>query len=576
MPANRRLFLLVFLIVLQTLSCRSVDPARVESAPELDLLIRNGRIVDGTGAPWFRGDVGISGDTIVAIGDLSGASARETIDAGDQIVSPGFIDLLGWSHYAVLIDPLLEGKVRQGVTTEATGEGRSPGPIRDDLAETRIARGERAYRTLGDYLDALEKNGSAVNFALFVGATNPREMVLGQRNVQPTEEQMREMERIVDQAMREGAIGISTSLIYVPAVFSTTDELVRLARVAARHGGVYFSHIRSENERIIEAVEEALTIGREAGIPVNIWHLKVSDRRNVGQMTRVLDMIEDARREGIDVAANVYPYVASSTGLSALAPNWTLEGGYGEFLRRLAEPGMRERIAKEIRESGFYGRVGGAEGVLITWVPNRELARYERMRLSEIAEERGQDPVDALLDLLAANPSSPQAIYFSMKEEDVQEALRRPWVSVGADSSAVVGAMRESGAHPRAYGTFPRVVGHYVRDERLFSLEEAVRKITSQAAARVQLFDRGTLRPGMKADVVVFDPDEIRDVSTFEDPHHFSVGISHVIVNGVPVLRHGAMTGALPGRVLRGPGYVPTESSVETMTVQGPGTELGD
>lgn len=536
-----------------TIGCRTTAPS--SEKPEFDLLVRNGRIVDGTGAPWYRADLAVRGDTIAAIGRLEGASATIEIDAGDSVVSPGFIDLLGWSHWPVLVDPKLEGKIRQGVTTEATGEGRSPGPLSEEDVARRRDRGDgTSWTTLGEYMEVVERQGSAINFALFVGATNPRQIVLGQDDVQPTETEMLEMERIVDQAMREGAIGLSTSLVYVPALYSTTDEIIRLARVASRYGGVYFSHIRSENEGIVEAVEEAITIGREAAIPVNIWHLKVSDKQNTDVMEQILEMIEAARADGIDIAANLYPYVASSTGLSALAPNWTMEGGYGKLLERLADPEIRDRIAGEIRESGFYSRIDGPSGVLISHIPNADLEQFERMRLSEIAEKMGRDPVDALLHLLESSPHSPQAIYFSMKEEDMRLALAKPWVSVGADSGAVVGEMRNSGAHPRAYGTFPRVVGHYVR-VGLFSLEEAVRKITSQAAARVNLLDRGVLRPGMKADIVVFDPDEIRDLSTFEDPHQFSVGIDHVIVNGTPVLRDGKMTGELPGRILRGPGH---------------------
>lgn len=522
--------------------------------PPYDLLIINGRIVDGTGAPWFRADVAVRGDTIVAVGDLTGARAKITIDAGDRVVAPGFIDLLGWSHNAVLIDPLLEGKVRQGVTTEATGEGLSPGPINDRMAAERPA-GQASqtadWRTLGEFMRVVESRRPAINFAFFVGASNPRSMVLGEVDRDPTEEEMAEMERIVEQAMREGAIGLSTSLIYVPAVFSKTEEIVRLARVAARHGGVYFSHIRNENDQIDEALEEAFTIGREAPIPVNIWHLKVGGENNWGRMPAIIAKIEVERAKGLDVAANVYPYAASSTGLTALAPTWALEGGYGALLERLRDPAQRARIAAEMEESAFYGRVGGATGVLVTRIPNRDLAHLERKRLTGIAEELGVGPIEAVLRLYEASPWSPSAIYFSMHEDDVQTALRTPWVSVGADSGAVVGELRKAGAHPRAYGTFPRVVGHYVRNTRLFSLEEAVRKITSQAASRINLLDRGIVRSGMKADLVVFDPDTIRDVSTYEDPHHFSEGISEVIVNGVPVLRNGTMTGKLPGRVLR-------------------------
>ena len=552
-----RSYVLITLIPLTLLiatACATMSPA---PAPDLDLKIVNGRVVDGTGAPWFRADVGISGDTIVAVGDLSQVPAAATIDAVGRVVSPGFIDLLGWSHNAALVDPNLESKVRQGVTTEATGEGHSPGPITDAMAAEWAAEGgvEPAWRTLGDFMRLVERGGTAVNFAFFVGASNPRSMVIGPVDRDPTPDEMARMEAIVDQAMREGAIGLSTSLVYVPAVFSETEEIVRLAKVAARHGGVYFSHIRNESDRILEALDEAFRIGREAGVPVNVWHLKVGGKQNWGRMTEVVAAIEAARAEGLDVAANVYPYTASATDLTALVPDWALEGGYRAFLDRLRDPEQRRRIAEEIRTGGFYNRVGGATGILMTDVPGPQGPRYTRKRLSEIAAETGADPIDALLSLYEGSPASPGAIYFSMNEEDLKTALRQPWVSVGADSGAVVGDARHRGVHPRAYGTFPRVVGHYVRDEKLFTLEEAVRRVTSQAASRLKIWDRGVIRPGMKADLVIFDPEEIRDLSTYEDPHHLSVGISDVVVNGVPVLKDGRMTGALPGRVLRGRGY---------------------
>lgn len=544
------------LLVLCSLASCATGPAR--EVHDWDLLLTNGRIVDGTGAPWFRGDVAIRGDSIVAVGALDRNRAAEIVDVGDRIVAPGFIDLLGWSHFPALVEPALEGKIRQGVTTEATGEGRSPGPIDDAMAARwRGVGGENPveFRTLGDFMALIESRGTSLNFAFFVGATNPREIVLGLNDVQPDEEQLRRMEAIVDQAMREGAIGISTSLIYVPARYATTEELIRLARVASSWGGVYFSHMRSEDDGILEAVDETVRISREAAIPANIWHLKVADRNAAGRMTIVLEKIEEARRNGVDIAANLYPYAASSTGLDQLAPNWALEGGYGAFLDRLADPELRSRIIEEIRGPGRYQRIGGAPGVIVSSIGNPEMKHLEPMYLSEIAERLGMDPVDALIHIFENNRSAPQAIYFSMNEQDMKEALRRPWVSVGADSGSVVASRRTSGAHPRAYGTFPRVVGRFVREEGLLTLEDAVRKVTSQAATRIGVHDRGVIRPGMKADVVVFDPARLNDISTFEDPHHYSVGIDHVIVNGVFVLRDAAMTGSLPGRVLRGPGY---------------------
>lgn len=517
----------------------------------LDLKITNARIVDGTGAPWFRGDVGVRGHTIVSVGDLSGAQAISTIDARDRVLAPGFIDLLGQSQDAVLRDPHLEAKVRQGVTTEVTGEGTSPGPLKADPGAAQPTR----WRTLGDYLDLVDRQGSAINFALLVGASNPREMVIGDVNRQPSADELLQMEAIIDRAMRDGAVGISTSLIYLPAMYSTTEEIVALAKVAARYGGVYFTHMRNEGDHIDTGLDEAFRVGREARIPVNIWHLKVGGRANWGRMPHVIERIEAARAEGLDVAANVYPYIASSTGLSTLAPDWALEGGYAEFQKRLADPEQRARIAADLQQQAARR---GERGIYVARIDNPALKQYEKKFIEQIAAEMGAAPEEAMMRLFAGTKGSPSVIFFSMNEDDVKYALKQAFVSVGADSGSPTPGARAANAavHPRAYGTFPRVAGHYVRDEHLFTLEEAVRKMTSQAAARVNIHDRGVIRPGMAADLIVFDPETIRDVSTFEDPHHFSEGVSDVVVNGVPVLRDGTMTSALPGKTIRGRGYV--------------------
>ncbi len=538
------------LIVVGALLLSSCATAPTQPAGMLDLKIINGRVLDGTGAPWFRADVGVRGDRIAAIGNLSDMPARTTIDARGQIVSPGFIDLLGQSQFSVLSDPSVEAKVRQGVTTEVTGEGHSPGPI---APEARSA--QRPWTTLGDYLDIIDRQGAGVNFALLAGASNPRQLVIGDVDRPATADEMRRMEEIIDGAMRDGAIGISTSLIYVPAMYSTTEEIVNLARVAARYGGMYFTHMRDEGDRIDEGLDEAFRVGREANIPVNIWHLKVGGRPNWGKMPHVIERIEAARAEGIDVAANVYPYPASSTSLSTLAPNWAMEGGYAGFRLRLNDPAQRERIAAELRRQMDRR---GERGIYIARIANPAHDRYEKKFVEEIAAVMGVAPEEAIMRLFAENESSPAVIFFSMSEDDVQYALRQPWISIGADSGAPTAAARARGAaiHPRAYGTFPRVLGHYARDLKLLTLEEAVRRMTSQAALRANLTERGILRAGMKADIAVFDPAQIRDQSKFEDPHHFSVGVSDVIVNGVPVLRESAMTGALPGRSIRGKGYV--------------------
>ncbi|HET7435226.1 MAG TPA: D-aminoacylase [Thermoanaerobaculia bacterium] len=535
---------LIATILAMTLTSCATTPTPT-TAP-LDLKIVNGRILDGTGAPWFRGDIGVRGDTIVAIGDLHALSAKTTLDAHEHIVSPGFVDLLGQDEDSVLREPQLEAKVRQGVTTELTGEGHSAGPVAPDP--------KRGWTTLGEYLDRVEKNGTAINIATLAGASNPRDLVIGDVNRPPTAEEMKRMEEIVDQAMRDGAMGLSTSLIYVPAMYSTTEEIINLARVAAKYDGVYFTHMRDEGDHIDMGLDEAFRIGREAKIPVNIWHLKVGGRANWGRMPHVIERIEAARAEGIDVAANVYPYPASGTGLSTLAPDWAMEGGYDEFRKRLANPDDRAKIAEALRAQ-FAKR--GEKAIYVSQIGNPAHAAYEKKYIEEIGTLMNLTPEEALMRLFAENENSPRVIFFSMSEADVQYALKQPWVAVGSDSGAPTNASRtaNTAVHPRAYGTFPRVAGHYVRDEKLFTLTEAVRKMTSLAALRGGFEDRGVLRPGLKADIIVFDPESIRDVATFGDPHHFSEGVSHVVVNGVVVLREGTMTGALGGKVIRGKGY---------------------
>jgi len=509
-----------------------------------DIVIRGGEVIDGTGAPRKRADVGIRGDTIAAIGDLSGAKATTTLDAKGQVVTPGFIDLLGNSQSAVLIDPKLEGKIRQGITTEVTGEGFSPGPLNEEMAaemeRTKPAGWPKVtWRTLGEFMRVVEQKGSALNFAFFIGARNPREMVIGHANRPPTMEEMKRMQQIVRQAREEGAVGVASALIYPPGRFATPGELYGLASVA----GSYWTHLRNETDRIELAIDEAILIGREAKVPVNIFHLKIGGEQNWGQMPRIVKKIEDARRSGVDIAANVYPFLATSTELTSIVPAWALEGGYAKFLLLLQrEPVLRAKVATEMREGRLRGK--GAESIAIRGVPSR--------RLSAIATELHVDPAEAALRLFEANPTrSPVAIFFALSEDDLRTALVQPWVAFGSDSGSVPPSMRSAGAHPRAYATFSRVLSKYVREEKLLTLEEAIRKMTSLAASRAKLADRGVLREGMKADIAVFDPARVRDKSTYEDPHHYSEGVAHVIVNGKVVLRNGKMTDTLPGRVLR-------------------------
>lgn len=531
-------------LVLLLLTCAEPSttvPTPAKSA-DYDLLILHGEVLDGTGAPRVRADVGIRGDSIAAIGDLSKATAIRTLDARGKVVAPGFIDLLGNSQAAVLIDPKLEGKIRQGVTTEVTGEGFSPGPLNEEMAaemeRTKPAGWPKVtWRTLGEFMKVVEQRGTALNFAFFVGARNPREMVLGPADRAPTPEELKRMQEIVQQAKDEGAVGVASALIYPPGRFATTAELTALAKTA----GGYWTHLRNEADRIDAAIDEAIKIGRDADVPVNIFHLKIGGQGNWGRMPAIVKKIEAARASGLDIAANIYPFTATSTDLTSIVPAWALEGGYLKFVERLRDKATRARIAGELREGRLRGN--GASSIAVRGNPTK--------RLDAIAKEMNTEPAEAALRLFEANPKSPIAIFFSLSEEDMKVALVQPWVAFGSDSGAVVGEMRNTGAHPRAYATFSKVLARYVREQKLLTLEEAVRKMTSLAASRAGLHDRGLLRAGMKADAVVFDPNTVRDVSTYEDPHHFSEGVAHVIVNGKTVLQDGKMTGALPGRILR-------------------------
>ena len=534
-----------------------------------DVLIKNGRIVDGTGAPWFRGDVGITGDRIVAVGSLSDRPAAATVDATDLVVAPGFIDLLGQSEFHVLVDGRAASKILQGVTTEVTGEGRSIAPVNDRLIEEARPSAQhfgvaQNWRTLADYFRRLEtQSRPAINMATFVGAGGVRNYVIGKDDRPPTAAELEQMKRLVATAMEQGALGLSTSLQYVPDRFASTDEIVELAKVAAKYGGVYFTHQRSESGRIFESVDEVIAISKQAGIPAEIWHLKTAYKSNWGKMPEVLRRLEQARAGGVDVTANQYPYPRASNGLDACLPLWVREGGLDKMLARLRDPAQRERIKREMEdpdvtgwENQWYGS-GGGDGVMLSSVLNPELRKYEGQTLTQIGEAMGKDPRDAVMDLVIADRGESSVIISIMSEEDVRTALQHRLVGIGTDSGAQAedGKLSESKSHPRAWGSFPRILGKYVRDEHLLTLEEAIRKMTSKAAARVHLSDRGILRPGMMADITIFDPATIQDVSTFDDPKHYSAGVKHVFVNGKRVVAGGAITSQRPGRPLRGPGY---------------------
>jgi N-acyl-D-amino-acid deacylase len=534
-----------------------------------DVLLTNGRIVDGTGAPWFRGDLGIVGDRIAAIGSLAGSNtAAITIDATNLVVTPGFIDLLGQSEFNVLVDGRAASKIMQGVTTEVTGEGSSIAPVNDRLIQEAAAQATafgvaQDWRTLGDYFRRLEERSRpAINVATFVGAGGLRNYVIGKDDRPATPAELDRMRQLTADAMKQGALGISTSLQYVPDRFASTDELVELAKVAAEYGGAYFTHQRSEGVRLFESLDEVFAIAERARIPAEIWHLKAAYKANFGKMPEVLRRIEAARARGLDVTANQYPYTRASNGLDSCLPIWSREGGLDKTIERLRDPAIRERIKKDMNdatatvwENQWYGANGG-DGVMLSTVLSPELRNYEGMTLTEIGKAMGKDPRDAVMDLVIADRGESSVITAIMDEGDVRTALKHPLVGIGTDSGARAedGRLSESKSHPRGWGTFPRILGHYVRDEHLLTLEEAVRKMTSKAAARVHLADRGILRPGMAADITVFDPITIRDVATFERPNRYAAGIRHVFVNGRRVVADGSITNERPGKPLRGPG----------------------
>ena len=536
-----------------------------------DVLFRGGWIVDGSGNPRHRGDVAIAGDRIVGVGFLNGAQARETIDVSGLVVAPGFIDMLGQSETNVLIDNRALSKVTQGITTEVTGEGGSVAPLTDALAalDSELMKKyglSEDWRDLDGYFAHLARTGSTLNIATFVGATQVRAAVIGFQNRRATAAELAHMTALVDTMMEQGALGVSTALLYAPAIYAPTNELIALARAARRHSGIYASHIRNEAAHEDAALEEAFRIGREAGIPVEIWHLKVSGKPRWGRMPHILAKIDSARSAGLDVTADQYPYIAAATSLDASIPQWAHSGGMDSLIARLKEPATRARVHQEmlrpaLGDESTYENAGGADGVLIAGPFQDSLHYLDGKRLSEIARARHADAIETLFDIVIADHGRTGAIYFTMSEPDVREAMKTWWVAVDCDAGGVApdGPFGKDGTHPRAYGSFARILGHYVRELELFPLEFAVRKMTSLAAQRVGLRDRGLLAPGMAADITIFDPNTAADRATFERPHQPSVGFAYVFVNGQKVLDHGALTAARPGRGLRGPGYVPPE-----------------
>jgi N-acyl-D-amino-acid deacylase len=551
-------------------------------AQQYDTLIRNGRVVDGGGNPWVYADVGIIGDRIAFVGKADpNVAAKRTIDATGLIVAPGFIDMLGQSEVNLLIDKQAVSKLTQGITTEITGEGDSVAPTNDALNREHADYFQHFHLTpdwqsLEEYFQRLTKQGSGINLATYVGAAQVRHMVIGTANRATTPEELKEMEIMVDDAMSDGAMGISTALIYSPGSYANTDELITLAKVAAKKGGIYASHIRNEGDAEMDALNEAFRIGREANIPIEIFHLKVAGKQNWGKMPQVIAAIEQARASGVDVTADQYPYTGAATSLGAVIPPAYHAGGPDEFVKRLKDPAIREQIRQDIAssESSFenlWRGSGGADGVLVISVLSPELRKYEGKTVAQIAKMDNKDSLDALMDLVIADRDNTGAVYFLMSEDDVKLAMRQPWVSVGTDYGAVnlTGPLGESKSHPRAYGSFARILGKYVREERYLRLEDAIRKFTSLPAQREKLDHRGLLRADYFADVTIFDPEKVRDTATFDDPNRPSVGFEYVLVNGVLALEHDKVTGQMGGRPLRGPGYMMRDYVPEGLPLRG-------
>ncbi len=543
--------------------------AAAAAPPPYDLIIEHGRVIDGTGAPWYSADVGVRAGRVAAIGKLDHAAAKQRIDAAGLIVAPGFIDMLGQSELTMLVNPHVPSKIFQGITTEITGEGQSVAPVDAAIAEEEAAH-FRHYGISQDWTDftgyfaRLEKQGMGINIGTYVGATTVREMVLGFADRAATAEELSRMQAIVAASMRQGALGLSSALEYAPAPYASTEELIALASTAAQFGGIYATHMRSEQEGIMASIDEAIRIGREGHIPVEIWHLKAGGVANFGLMPEIVAHIDRARAAGVDIAADTYAYTAWYNDFSAFIPPWAHDGGTAKLLERLKDPATRARLKHELATPSTdwdneWQSVPGPEAILITTVLNPKLLSLQGKNLAEIAKERGTDPMDTLFDILIEDGAQTAVAVFAMSEPDVALAAVQPWVSFCNDSEGTApdGVLGSEFPHPRAYGTFPRVLRKYVREERRMSLEEAIRKFTSLPASRVRLTDRGVLKAGLWADIVVFDPEQITDKATYSAPKQLSVGMRWVLINGVPVIAGGVATNALPGRVLRGQGYQP-------------------
>jgi dihydroorotase/N-acyl-D-amino-acid deacylase len=561
-----KLHKLNFFLTIILLAAACLSPA--QSTPAFDIVITNGHLIDGTGSPWYSGDLGIRDGKVAAIGNLAAAPRKRTIEAAGKVVAPGFIDMLGQSEFSILVDPRLPSKIYQGITTEITGEGGSIAPLNDAIIQADRDTYEHYHltpdwRTFRQYFARLEKQGMGINLASYVGATQVRRMILGDDNKQPSAEQVEQMKALVREAMKDGTVGVSTALEYAPAPYAKTDELIALAAEGGKFGGIYSTHMRNESDSVLEAIDEALRIGREAHVPVEIWHIKVAGKNNWGHMPEVVAKINAARAAGADVTADTYAYTAWFNDFSAFVPAWAHDGGTAKLVERLKDPAMRERIRKDMLTpskdwDNEWQEIPGPEAIMIGIVQNPKMLPLQGKRLSEIAKLWNKDPIDALFDFLIDDPYAGVAV-FGMSQPDVTLALQQPWVSIDNDSSGTSpeGILGQEHPHPRAYGTFPRILRKYVREEKVLTLEDAIRKMSALPAQRLRLTDRGVLKAGMWADVVIFDPATVRDLATFDNPNQLSEGMDYVLVNGVPVIDQGKMTGALPGKVLRGAGYAP-------------------
>lgn len=546
--------------------CAALVLGSCGGADQYDLIIRGGTVYDGLGSPAESADVAINGDRIAAIGDLSDARAETVIDATGLAVAPGFINMLSWATRSLIEDGRGMSDIKQGVTLEIMGEGSSMGPLNADMKAEALARQgdirfDIEWTTLDEYLSFLENKGISPNVASYVGATTIRVHEVGYEDRPPTAGELARMQNLVRQAMRDGALGVGSSLIYAPATFASTDELIALVSAAAEYGGAYISHLRSEGNRLEEAVQEIIKIASVTGAPAEIYHLKASGRGNWDKLDRVFQLIESAREAGLRISADMYTYRAGSTGLDATMPRWVQEGGHAAWVERLRDPEIRERVAAEMRSAdvdweNFFVQAG-PEGILLAGFRNPDLRPLIGKTLAEVADERGTDPAMTAMDLVVEDDSRVDAVFFLMSDENVRKKVAKPWISFGSDAGALAseGVFLESNPHPRAYGNFARVLGQFVRDEGLITLEEAIRRMTSLPAGNVGIRDRGRLVTGYYADIAIFDPTEIGDTATFEYPHQYARGMVHVIVNGEPVLSDGRHTGAFPGRVVRGPGW---------------------